>query len=166
MLKFVLKKLCVSWLKSRCGEDGTMRDKGEVKFIGIVEVAGEEEAKVRVFPEFCDAVKGIAGFSHIIVLYWIHLRDNEKERSVLQVVPRRHTRNVKVGVFACRSPSRPNPIGLCVVELMKAEGCTLTLKGLDAFEGSPIIDIKPYIPRADSIPNARVPKWTRRDPQT
>ena len=166
VLRLVLKKLYVSRLKSRCGEDDAMRDKGEVEFIGIVEVAGEEEAKVRVFPEFCNALKKIDGFSHIIILYWIHLRDNEKERSVLQVVPRRHTKNVKVGVFACRSPSRPNPIGLCVVELMKVEGCALTVKGLDAFEGSPIIDIKPYIPRADSIPNARVPEWTRRGPQT
>jgi tRNA (Thr-GGU) A37 N-methylase len=49
---------------------------------------------------------------------------------------------------------------LCVVELLKVEGCSLTVKDLDALEGSPIIDIKPYIPRADSIPNARVPEWT------
>jgi tRNA-Thr(GGU) m(6)t(6)A37 methyltransferase TsaA len=143
-----------------------MPSKGELKFIGIVEVAGEEEAKVRIFPEFCDALKGIDGFSHITILYWFHLRDNEEERNVLQVIPRRHTEKVKVGVFACRSPSRPNPIGLCVVRLMKIENCVLVVKGLDAFEGSPIIDIKPYIPRADSIPNARVPEWTGRGPPT
>lgn len=143
-----------------------MRGKGELTFIGIVESVGEKEARVRIFPEFCDALKGIDGFSHVIILYWIHLRDNEKERSVLQVIPRRHTKNVKVGVFACRSPSRPNPIGLCIVKLMKVEDCVLTVKGLDAFEGSPIIDIKPYIPRADSIPNACVPEWTGRGPPT
>jgi len=143
-----------------------MCGKGELRFIGIVESVGEEEARVRIFPEFCDALKGIDGFSHIIILYWIHLRDNEKERSTLQVVPRRHTKNVKVGVFACRSPSRPNPIGLCVVKLIKAEDCILTVKGLDAFEDSPIIDIKPYIPRIDSIPNARVPEWTGRGSPT
>jgi tRNA-Thr(GGU) m(6)t(6)A37 methyltransferase TsaA len=74
--------------------------------------------------------------------------------------------NVETGVFACRSPSRPNPIGLCVVELLKIEKCVLTVKNLDAFEGSPIIDIKPYIPKADSIPNARVPEWTLHDPKT
>jgi len=143
-----------------------MRGKGELTFIGIVESVGEQEARVRIFPEFCDALKGIDGFSHVIILYWVHLRDNEKERSVLQVVPRRHTKNVKVGVFACRSPSRPNPIGLCIVKLMKVEDCSLTVKGLDAFEDSPIIDIKPYIPRADSIPNARVPDWTGRGSPT
>ena len=136
-----------------------MHEKGKLKFIGTVEVAGQEEAKVRIFPEFCDALKRIDSFSHVIVLYWFHLRDNEKERSVLQVVPRRHTKNVKVGVFACRSPSRPNPVGLCVVESMKVEDCILTVKGLDAFEGSPIIDVKPYIPRGDAVPNAYTPEW-------
>jgi len=128
-----------------------MREKGELQFIGVVEVAGENEAKVRIFPEFCDALKGIDGFSHIILLYWLHFRDNKEERSVLQVVPRGRVNGVKVGVFACRSPSRPNPIGLCVVKLMKVEDCILTVKGLDAFKGSPIIDIKPYIARRDSI---------------
>jgi tRNA-Thr(GGU) m(6)t(6)A37 methyltransferase TsaA len=136
-----------------------MRGKGELKFIGTVEVAGENEARVRVFPEFCDALKGIDGFSHIILLYWAHLRDNEKEKSILQVVPRGHANCVKVGVFACRSPSRPNPIGLCVVKLMKVEDCRLTVKGLDAFEGSPIIDVKPYIQRRDAVTKAYAPEW-------
>jgi tRNA-Thr(GGU) m(6)t(6)A37 methyltransferase TsaA len=136
-----------------------MRGKGGLHFIGVVESAGELEAKVRIFPEFCDALKGVDGFSHIIILYWIHLRDNEKERSVLQVVPRGRANGVKVGVFACRSPSRPNPIGLCVVKLKKVEDCRLTVKGLDALEGSPIIDIKPYIQKRDAVPKAYTPEW-------
>ncbi|MDH5793858.1 MAG: tRNA (N6-threonylcarbamoyladenosine(37)-N6)-methyltransferase TrmO [Candidatus Bathyarchaeota archaeon] len=140
--------------------------KSELRFIGVVEKAGEQEAKVRIFPEFCAGLKGIEDFSHLIILYWIHLRDNEKERRTLLVFPRRHAVNAETGVFACRSPSRPNPIGLCVVELVKIEKCVLTVKDLDAFEGSPIIDIKPYIPKADSIPNARVPEWTLHDPKT
>ncbi len=143
-----------------------MITKGELRFIGVVEKAGKQEAKVRVFLEFCAGLKGIEDFSHLIILYWIHLRDSEKERRTLLVFPRRHAVDVETGVFACRSPSRPNPIGLCVVELLKIEGCTLTVKGLDAFEDSPIIDIKPYIPRADSISNARVPEWTWRGPPT
>jgi tRNA-Thr(GGU) m(6)t(6)A37 methyltransferase TsaA len=143
-----------------------MRGKGELNFIGVVKSVGETESKVRIFPEFCDGLKGINEFSHILILYWIHLRDKEEERDTLQVFPRRHGVDVKVGVFACRSSSRPNPIGLCVVELIKIEECTLTVKGLDAFEGSPVIDIKPYIPRADSIPAARVPEWTSHGPIT
>jgi len=138
----------------------------ELRFIGTVEKAGEEEADVRVFPKFRAGLKGIEDFSHIIILYWTHLRDNEDDRRVLQVVPRKHAVDVEVGVFACRSPSRPNPIGLCVVELMKVEGDILTVKGLDALKGSPVVDIKPYLPRADSVPAARIPEWARHGPPT
>ena len=143
-----------------------MLEKGEIKFIGTVESVDGEEARIQIFPKYCEALKGVDDFSHIIILYWIHLRDNKKHRSTLQVVPRRHTGNVEVGVFACRSPSRPNPIGLCVAELVQVKDCVLTVKGLDAFAGSPIVDVKPYIPRADSIPHAKVPKWTSHGPST
>lgn len=140
-----------------------MSKEGKLKFVGVVEGAGEL-SKIVIFPEFCAGLHHLNDFSHIIVLYWLHLRDNENERKTLRVVPRRHPGAPQVGVFASRSPSRPNPIGLCVTELVKIEECTLTVKGLDAFESSPIIDIKPYIPRADSIPEARVPEWTSHGP--
>ena len=143
-----------------------MSVKGQLHFIGVVEKTSKQEGRIKVFPEYCSGLRGIDAFSHVIVLYWAHQRDTKKERSVLLVFPRRHKRNVETGVFACRSPSRPNPICLCVVELAKVEECTLTVKGLDAFKGSPVIDIKPYIPRADSIPNARVPEWTSKGPLT
>lgn len=138
---------------------------GELKFIGVVEDAGEL-SKVKIFPEFCAGLQRLNDFSHIIILYWFHLRDEENERRVLRVIPKRHPGAPQVGVFASRSPSRPNPIGFCVVELVKIEECTLTVKGFDALENSPIIDIKPYIPRADSIPEAQVPEWTSRGPPT
>jgi tRNA-Thr(GGU) m(6)t(6)A37 methyltransferase TsaA len=143
-----------------------MSKNAELRFIGVVEKAGEDEAVVRIFHEFCAGLKGINDFSHIIILYWAHLRDNEKERQTLLVFPRKHAVNVETGVFACRSPSRPNPIGLCVTELLKVEGCNLTVKGLDAFEGTPIVDIKPYLPRADRISDARIPEWTQHGPPT
>jgi tRNA (Thr-GGU) A37 N-methylase len=73
---------------------------------------------------------------------------------------------VEKGVFACRSPSRPNPIAVCVMQVLKVEECTLTVKRLDAFEVSPIIDIEPYLPRADIFPNARVLAWTEEGPST
>lgn len=142
-----------------------MKEKGELKFIGVVETANTL-SRVKIFPEFCAGLKGLNDFSHIMILYWFHLRNKEKERQVLRVIPKRHLGAPEVGVFASRSPSRPNPIGFCVVKLLKIEECTLTVKGLDAFEGSPIIDIKPYLPRADSIPNAQVPEWTRKGPRT
>ena len=142
-----------------------MSGKTELRFIGVVESSGKL-SRVKIFPEFCVGLQGLKNFSHVFILYWLHLREKEDERRTLQVVPRRHPGASQVGVFACRSPSRPNPIGLCVVELKKIEACTLLVKGLDALEDSPIIDIKPYIPRADSITDARVPEWTLRGPTT
>jgi tRNA-Thr(GGU) m(6)t(6)A37 methyltransferase TsaA len=140
-------------------------EEGSVRFIGLVEEA-DELAKVRIFPQFCEGIRGLNEYSHIIVLYWFHLRDSEGERQTLKVIPKRHPGAPEVGVFASRSPSRPNPIGLCVTILVKIENCTLTLKGLDALKGSPIVDIKPYLPRADLVPNARVPEWTQQGPPT
>lgn len=138
----------------------------ELCFIGVVERTKGEEARIRIFKEYCPGLRGIEEYSHLIILYWSHLRDNDKERQTLLVFPRRHEVNVEKGVFACRSPSRPNPIALCIVQLLKTDECVLTVKGLDAYEGSPIIDVKPYVPRADSIPNAKAPPWTEKGPQT
>jgi tRNA-Thr(GGU) m(6)t(6)A37 methyltransferase TsaA len=136
-----------------------LTEKGRLIFIGKVRDGEGAIANIDVFPEFCEGLRSISEYSHLIILYWAHRRDREGERHTLLVYPRRHGRNVETGVFSCRSPSRPNPICLCVVKILKVDGCTLTVKGLDAESGSPIIDIKPYFPRSDSVPNARVPAW-------
>ena len=137
-----------------------MDEQAVVKFIGtVVEVKGEE-SKLEIRPEFCSGLFRLNQFCHLIVLYWLHLRDNESDRRTLRVIPMRHEGAPEMGVFGTRSPSRPNPIGLCVVELLKLEDCSLIVRGLDANVESPILDIKPYIPRADSIPEAKAPEWT------
>ena len=143
-----------------------MKTNATLQFIGIVKRATENEQRIEVLPQFCDGLRGIEVFSHIIVLYWAHLRDDQKKRRTLLVFPRRHALNVETGVFACRSPSRPNPICLCVVELVRVEGCALTVKGLDALENSPIVDIKPYLPRADLVLDAEAPRWALHGPTT
>lgn len=144
----------------------TLTEKGRLTFIGTAKRVDEQVACVEVYPEFCEGLRDIAEYSHLIILYWAHLRDNEEERRTLLVYPKKHGRKVETGVFSCRSPSRPNPICLCVVELLKVEGCNLTVKGLDAKLNSPIIDIKPYFPRSDSIPEARVAPWVMNGPPT
>ncbi|WXG44079.1 MAG: tRNA (N6-threonylcarbamoyladenosine(37)-N6)-methyltransferase TrmO [Promethearchaeati archaeon SRVP18_Atabeyarchaeia-1] len=136
---------------------------GTVSFIGLVQ---KDTSRIIVFPEFCKGIEGLENYSHVIILYWFHQRDNPKERCTLQVIPKRHAGAPQIGVFASRSPSRPNPIGLCVAELIGVEKCILTVKGLDADEGSPIIDIKPYLPKAESIPDARTPYWAQSGPLT
>jgi tRNA-Thr(GGU) m(6)t(6)A37 methyltransferase TsaA len=135
-----------------------------LRFIGSVTGVQGEESKVKIYDEYCSGLLGIDEYSHIILLYWLHERDDEKNRNVLQVYPHRHSVKSLRGVYACRSPSRPNPIGLTIVELLKVEGCELTVKGLDALKGSPIIDIKPYSTRSDCYPNARIPDWSKQGP--
>jgi len=142
-----------------------MEQEGKFSYVGIVEKAGEI-SQIRIFKQYCESLQGLDSFSHVIVLYWLHLRDNPEERNTLKVVPRRHPGAPEVGVFASRSPSRPNPIGLCVVQLSRIDECSLFVKNLDALEESPVIDIKPYIPRADSVPNAQAPNWTLSGPRT
>jgi tRNA-Thr(GGU) m(6)t(6)A37 methyltransferase TsaA len=118
-------------------------ENGEVKFIGkVTEVDGDISA-IEIYPDYCKGLYRLDEHNHLNILYWFHLRDDEKHRGTLQVVPRRHGETVERGVFASRSPSRPNPIGLTIVELISIDGCTLTVKGLDALVDSPILDIKP-----------------------
>jgi len=142
-----------------------MGGRGEVRFIGEVESVGDIST-IRINPEFCPGLLGVEGFSHLILLYWMHLRDNEENRRALQVTPRRHEGAPLTGVFACRSPSRPNPIALTVVKLESVDGCNLRVSGLDALEGSPIVDIKPYSPRGDAVPDARTLEWADHGPPT
>lgn len=147
-------------------ESDELANGGMLKFIGMTEKIEGEVARVKVFPEFCEGLAGLGGYSHIIILYWFHLRDNNENRRTLRVIPKKHLGTPEVGVFACRSPSRPNPIGFCVSELLRVEDCTLIVRELDAIEGTPIVDIKPYLPRADCIPQAKAPEWTLRGPKT
>ena len=142
-----------------------MDGRGEVRFIGEVESVGETST-IGINPEYCPGLLGVESYSHLIVLYWMHLREDEENRGALQVTPSRHEGAPLTGVFACRSPSRPNPIGLTVVKLDAVEGCRLKVSGLDALEGSPIVDIKPYSPRGDSVPDARTPEWALHGPPT
>lgn len=92
--------------------------------IGVVE-SGGEISTVRIFPRFCNGLYRLDEFSHLIVLYWFHKRDDEEERHILRVVPKRHQAREGVSVFASRSPSRPNSIGVCVARLVKIKDCRL-----------------------------------------
>lgn len=118
-------------------------EKGEVRFIGWVTKVEADISTIEIDPDYCEGLYRLDMYYQIYVLYWFHQRDNEKNRNVLRVVPRRHGETEERGVFASHSPSRPNPIGLTEVEIISINGCTLTVRGLDALEGSPILDIKP-----------------------
>jgi tRNA (adenine37-N6)-methyltransferase len=97
---------------------------------------------------FEQALEDIQSFNFIWVLFWFHLNTTWKPK----VSPPRS--GLRRGVFATRSPYRPNPIGLSVVELVKIEGLTLSVQSLDILDGSPVLDLKPYVPYVDSLPDA------------
>jgi tRNA-Thr(GGU) m(6)t(6)A37 methyltransferase TsaA len=97
---------------------------------------------------FEQALEDIQSFNFIWVVFWFHLNTTWKPK----VSPPRS--GLRRGVFATRSPYRPNPIGLSVVELLKVEGLTLSVQSLDILDGTPVLDLKPYIPYVDSLPEA------------
>jgi tRNA-Thr(GGU) m(6)t(6)A37 methyltransferase TsaA len=127
----------------------------------------EAESTISVFPEFQDALTGLEGFSHIFVLSYLHkLRPDQI--GALRVKPRRLLKKgftleelPLVGVFAIDSPTRPNPVGLSLVELIKIKGTRLLVRGLDCFNGTPVLDIKPY--RGDyRAERYELPEWYRK----
>lgn len=110
---------------------------------------------VEIFEAYRRGLKDLDGFSHVILLW--HL--DRVSSFHLEAVPPKQTE--AKGVFATRSPHRPNPIGLSVVELDRIEDGILYVERVDMLDGTPLLDIKPYIPASDSVPNAR-PGWLRR----
>jgi tRNA-Thr(GGU) m(6)t(6)A37 methyltransferase TsaA len=102
------------------------------------------EGVVEVFPRYVPGLKDIAGFSHLILIYHLH----RARRASLTVKPYLDTK--KRGIFACRAPARPNPIGISIVKLEKVRGGTIWVRELDIIDGTPLLDIKPYIPQFDS----------------
>lgn len=105
--------------------------------------------RVEVFPEFADGLGDIEGFSHLYLLY--HLDRAPEMR--LRVKP--FLQDIEHGIFATRAPSRPNPLGISLVRLLRREGPVLFFEGADILDATPLLDIKPYSPRFDFVENPR-----------
>jgi len=114
---------------------------GEAPVQGVF--AGRERATVEVFEEFAPGLKDIEGFDYLILLYGF----DRSQGYELEVVP--HFDTKKRGVFATRSPRRPNPLGSTVVRLVERRGRQLIIEQFDMLDGTPLFDIKPYVPRLD-----------------
>ena len=112
---------------------------------------GQVEATVALDPRYVAGLEGIERCSHLILLYWM----DAARRDLVRQTPR-HL-DAPRGVFALRSPLRPNPVSLAVVELVGVCGANLTIKGIDCRDRTPLLDIKPYFASTDSVPGARRP---------
>jgi tRNA-Thr(GGU) m(6)t(6)A37 methyltransferase TsaA len=145
-----------------------------LKPIGVVHVkASDEEVRtslkgvegiLEIYEEYAEGLYGIEGFSHLIVVALLHKVPEERRRT-LRVRPRRlkllglsEEEIPEVGVFCTDSPHRPNPIALTIVEVVEVSGRFLKVRGLDLFDGTPILDLKPYTP-SRRIEDIRLPAW-------
>jgi len=150
-------------------EDGTQQN---INLVPIGRVVNDVEypsdvrwenitSEVVIAPQLVEALDGIDGFSHIVIILYLH-RVDEDRRLLLKVHPENKEELPLVGVFATRSPVRPNPIGVTVVKLLERQGNVLKVLGLDAYHGTPVLDIKPYLRRGDLIEEAAMPDWLLR----
>lgn len=114
------------------------------------------EGTVEIFPQYAPGLKDIEGFSHLILLYHFHL----SRGASLTVKPYLDTQ--EHGIFATRAPVRPNPIGFSIVRLLNLRGGTIRVKELDILDGTPLLDIKPYIPQFD-VRRVRSIGWYQRN---
>lgn len=139
-------------------------DKVEYRPIGVIHTPFKEpkgvpiqpsgrkgiKGTIELKPEYKDALKDLEGFSRIILIYHLHLSRGYK----LHVIP--FLDDVERGLFATRAPRRPNPIGLSVVSLQKIVGSTLHISDLDIVDGTPLLDIKPYVPKFERTQDIRI----------
>jgi len=140
----------------------------KLKSIGYVRRASKQEnvkdrnlvSEITIRKGLTKALEGIEEFSHVFVLFYMH-QVSAKDKKALKVHPRGRMDLPLVGLFATRTPLRPNPVGLAVVELLKRRENVLVVQGLDAFDGTPVLDLKPY-DSWDSVVNVRVPEWRKK----
>ncbi len=123
---------------------------------------GETVSELVIHKRLAEGLDGIEEYSHVLVYYWTGKKSETLpwyQRFMTKFHPGGREEFPLVGVFATRSPVRPNPIGVTAVELLERRDNVLRVKRLDTFDGTPIIDIKPYMPYYDSVPDAKIADW-------
>ena len=135
-----------------------MADLYTIFSVGIVHNR-ESDVRIEIYPLYTEALRGLSQFSHIHVLYWLHQNDTPKRRKTLKVHPRKNPANPLTGVFATHSPRRPNPIALSLCKIKAVTASGIDIDEIDAFDGSPVIDIKAFFPSDPDIASIRLPDW-------
>ena len=119
---------------------------------------GAIESAIDLEPEYAAGLAGLEQFSHALVIFYMHL-DPDRELPTLVRRPRGRADMPLLGVFAQRGRMRPNPIGVTAVEVVRVEPARVVVRGLDAVDGTHVLDLKPYVPAFDRIESPRVPEW-------
>jgi len=117
------------------------------------------ESRIVLQGNLVPALLGLGDFSYLLVVFWMH---QAQPPAVLQRRPQNRDDMPNLGLFSQRSKHRPNPIGVTAVPLVKVSGCEALVRGLDAINGTPVLDIKPYYPHYDSPAEVQVPEWVDR----
>ena len=135
-----------------------MSESFQIFSVGVVRKK-EESTWIEIFEPYADALLGLEGFSHIQVLFWFHKNDTAGRRKTLRVHPRNDKQNPLTGVFATHSPVRPNLIGLSRCRIKSIKGRHIEIEDIDAFDATPVIDIKCYISDTVAESDIRLPAW-------
>jgi tRNA (adenine37-N6)-methyltransferase len=122
---------------------------------------GDVISELHVSPPFAAGLAGIEQYSHLLVVFWMHQASFQAERDLVRR-PRGRADMPEVGILAQRAKHRPNPIGITAVRLLSRRESVLVVQGLDAVDGSPLLDLKPYVPAFDRVEQPRVPEWVLR----
>ncbi|MGD8883663.1 MAG: tRNA (N6-threonylcarbamoyladenosine(37)-N6)-methyltransferase TrmO [Desulfobacterales bacterium] len=126
--------------------------------VGVIR-KNEPATWIEIFDAYSDALLGLEGFSHIQVFFWFHENDTPDRRKTLRVHPRNDKKNPLSGVFATHSPLRPNLIGLTLCKIKSIRDNRIEIEDIDAFDGTPVLDIKCYIPNSPSESDVHLPAW-------
>jgi len=124
----------------------------------------DQTTEIEIQKKFSAALSGLDEFSHMYVLYWFHENDTPQQRRILQVHPRNDKRNPLTGVFATHSPVRPNLLALTICRVVAIRENRIEIDGIDANDGTPVIDIKSYNMKDEAAPPFRIPEWARVGP--
>ena len=144
---------------TQTGEKKTANAPFAVTPVGRIEKEGRRTF-IRLDARHQDGLLGLEELSHIWVCYWFDRNDTPEKRAVLRVHPRGNRENPLTGVFATRSPMRPNLIALSLCRVVSIQGTDIEIESIDAFDQTPVIDLKPYTPGNDRPQGkVRVPKW-------
>lgn len=122
---------------------------------------GKVISRIEIAPEYAAGLTGLDAFSHVIVVTVLHRAQFDAVKHLMRR-PRDLATMPLVGIFAQRAKHRPNPLGITAVRVVAVENATLVVQGLDAINGTPVLDIKPYYPVYDRIQESRVPEWVDR----